>query len=122
MRIQRVKWVLLLHFFFKIKTVPGQWDRDASGTGSCRWVVPNVVLSLQLRSWTLVALLRVCTLPPYKQNLFSDLQRDKFLSRAELTCSGFPLHQNSRGQSSQSQEAFQVSVDSGSKGHFIQGF
>lgn len=81
-----------------------------------------MVLSLQLRSQTLVALLRVCTLPVYKQNFFSDLQRDKFLSRAGLTCSEFPLHQNSRGQSSQSQEAFQVNVDSGSKGHFVQVF
>lgn len=43
-----------------------------------------MVLGLQLRSPTLVALLQVVTPPAYKQNLVSDLQRNTFLPGAGL--------------------------------------
>lgn len=43
-----------------------------------------MVLGLQLRSPSMVALLQVVTPPADKQNLFSDLQRDTFLPGAGL--------------------------------------
>lgn len=76
-------------------------------------------LSLQLRSQTLTALLHVGTPPVHKQNPFSDVQRDKVLSRgwtSRIFGSGY-LPELQRPEQCPSR---QVSMDSGSKRHFRQ--